>query len=69
MAPAEKITKADIEAKLTDIKTELETTGDAAKPYALAAAVVGVVALAGIAYLLGKRKGRKKTTIVEVRRV
>jgi hypothetical protein len=65
----EKITRADIEAKLHEIKGEVESTGQAAKPYALAAAVAGAVVLVSVAYLLGRRKGRKKTTIVEVRRV
>jgi membrane protein DedA with SNARE-associated domain len=67
--PDRKITRADIEAKLHEIKGEVDSTGQAAKPYALAAAVAGVIALAGVAYLLGRRKGRKKTTVVEVRRV
>ena len=64
-----KITKADIESKLNEIKGEVESTGDPAKPYALGVAIAGVLALAGVAYLLGRRKGKKKTTVVEVRRV
>jgi membrane protein DedA with SNARE-associated domain len=66
---ARTITRDDIEAKLNEIKGDVESTGQAAKPYALAAAVAGVVALGAVAYLLGRRKGRKKTTVVEVRRV
>ncbi len=64
-----KITKDDIRAKLDEIKGDVDTTTDQAKPIALGAAIAGVVALAAVAYLLGKRKGRKKTTVVEVRRV
>ncbi|HEV7888790.1 MAG TPA: hypothetical protein VGO92_14630 [Acidimicrobiales bacterium] len=64
-----RITKADIEAKLHELKSDVESTGEAAKPIALAAAVAGVIGLAAVAYLLGRRKGRKKTTVVEVRRV
>lgn len=64
-----KITRSDIEAKLQDIKGDVDTTTEQAKPVALAAAVAGVVALAAIAFMLGRRKGRKKTTVVEVRRV
>ena len=64
-----KITKDDIRHKLEDLRGEVESTGDAAKPYALVAAVAGAVALVGVAFLLGKHKGRKKTTVVEVRRV
>lgn len=64
-----KITRNDIEAKLHEIKGEVETAGDTAKPYALGAAIVGVIGIAALAYVLGRRKGRKKTTVVEVRRV
>ena len=64
-----KITRDDIKAKLDDIRGEVESTGNQAKPYALGVAVAGVLAIAGLAYVLGRRKGRKKTTVVEVRRV
>jgi hypothetical protein len=64
-----KITRDDIEAKLHELKGEVESTSDTAKPYVLMAGLAGAVVLVGVAYLLGRRKGRKKTTIVEVRRV
>ena len=64
-----KITKDDIRAKLDNIKGEVESTGDQAKPYALGVAIAGVLAVAAMAYVLGRRKGRKKMTVVEVRRV
>ena len=64
-----KITKADIEAKLRDIRGDVDDTATAAKPYLLIAGAVGAVVLLGAAYLLGRRKGKKKTTIVEIRRV
>ncbi|MDQ1436857.1 MAG: hypothetical protein QOK43_486 [Acidimicrobiaceae bacterium] len=67
--PEGKITREHIEAKLHEIKGEVDATGEQAKPYALGAAIVGIIALAGLAYVLGRRKGRKKTTVVEVRRV
>ena len=64
-----KITRADIEAKLHEIKGDVEAQGEAAKPYALGVAIAGVLAVAGLAYLLGRRKGRKKTTVVEIKRI
>lgn len=64
-----KITRDDIKAKLDEIKGDVQATGDQAKPYALGVAIAGVLAVAGLAYVLGRRKGRKKTTVVEVRRV
>ena len=63
------ITRADIEAKLREIKGEVETTTDTAKPYAIAAVAALAVVVVGVAYALGRRKGRKKTTVVEIRRV
>jgi membrane protein DedA with SNARE-associated domain len=69
MVAERKITRADIEAKLQEIKGDVDAQGEAAKPIALAAAVVGVVGLAALAYVLGRRRGRKKTTVVEIRRV
>ena len=67
--PDRKITRDDIEGKLNEIKGDVETTGEAAKPYVLGVAIAGVIGVVAIAFLLGKRKGKKKTTVVEVRRV
>lgn len=66
---AQHISRADIEAKLQEIKGGVDSTADTAKPIALTAGVVAVVAVVGLMFLLGKRRGRKKTTVVEVRRV
>lgn len=63
------VSKADIEAKLREIRGEVDETTGAAKPYALAAGVAVAVAVVGLAFVLGRRKGKKRTTVVEVRRV
>jgi LPXTG-motif cell wall-anchored protein len=63
------VTRADIEAKLAQIKgvtdDTTEVAGEAAKTGLVAAGVLVVI----LAFLLGRRRGRKKSTIVEVRRV
>ena len=70
VASADKpVTRADIEAKLREIRGEVDEASTSAKPYALAAGVAVAVAVVAIAYVLGRRKGRKKTTVVEIRRV
>jgi membrane protein DedA with SNARE-associated domain len=69
MSPDRRVTRDDIEAKLQEIKGEVATTADTAKPYALMAAVAGVVVIVALAYVLGRRKGKKRTTVVEIRRV
>ena len=71
MATAEDmpISRNDIQAKLREIQGEVDTTTTSAKPYALGAAVAIGVAVVALAYVLGRRKGRKRTTVVEVRRI
>lgn len=64
-----RVNRADIEAKLREIRGEVDTTATAAKPTAMAVAIVAGVALLGAAYLLGRRKGKKRSTVVEIRRV
>ncbi|MDQ1396087.1 MAG: hypothetical protein QOG64_1346, partial [Acidimicrobiaceae bacterium] len=55
--------------KLREIKGEVDDTTTAAKPYVLAVGVALAVTVVAAAYLLGRRKGKKKTTVVEIRRV
>ena len=63
------ITRGDIEAKLRQISGEVSEVGTASKSYVLiAGAVAGVAVIAG-AFLLGRRKGKRRTTVVEVRRL
>jgi hypothetical protein len=67
-APAGKITRDDIESKLRQIHGDVDTAGESFKPSTLmvGAAVVAVVL---VAYLIGKRRGKRKSTIVEIRRM
>ncbi len=64
-----RITRADIEAKLRDMRGDVEQTAEAAKAPILA--IAGGIASAVVitAFLLGKRRGRRKSTVVEIRRV
>jgi hypothetical protein len=66
---ARRITRDDIEDKFRDLQGGVDTAADQAVSYVLVAGVVLVVGVVGVAYLLGRRKGRKKTTVVEVRRL
>jgi hypothetical protein len=63
------VSRADIEAKLAEIKGEVDETGERAKVPAMAIGAVVVVAVIGVAYFLGRRSSRRKTTVVEVRRL
>jgi hypothetical protein len=69
MSPDDRIERSDIEAKLRQLQGEVTTAGEAAKgPAMIVAGVVAVVVL-GMVFLLGKRRGRRETTTVEIRRV
>ena len=68
-APGGPVSRADIEAKLREIKGEVDETADSAKPIALAVGIAAAVAIVALAYVMGRRKGRKRSTVVEIRRV
>jgi hypothetical protein len=64
-----RISRADIEAKLREMRGEVEQTAEAAKTPILAIAGAVAVAVVFLAFQLGKRRGRRKSTVVEIRRV
>jgi hypothetical protein len=65
----DRITRDDIESKLRELRGEVSDVGAASKSYALAAGVIALTVVVGGAYLLGRRKGKKRSTVVEIRRV
>jgi len=69
MAAPPRITRADLEAKLREVRGDVEEKGEAAKSTGLTVALIGIAALVGVAFLLGRRRGRRKSTVVEIRRV
>ena len=64
------VTRGDIESKLREIRgtaeDELPNPPEGAQRGGLA---VGAAALLVVAFWLGRRRGRKKSTIVEIRRI
>jgi hypothetical protein len=67
--PQRRIQASDLEAKFRELKGDVDDQAQQAKGYAIAAGVAVVVAVVTVAFLLGKRRGRKKNTFIEVRRV
>lgn len=63
------VTRADIERKLAEIRGVTDDSAAAAQDATKTGLVVAGVAVVVIAFVLGKRRGRKKSTIVEIRRV
>jgi len=67
--PDRKITRDDIEAKLQELRGEVDQRTEAAKVPAIAIAVGVVVITIAAAYLFGRRKGKKRQTVLEIRRI
>ncbi len=66
--PGGRVELADIRAKLGQIQGEVDETTEKAKPIATYAAVAGVVIIVTVAFILGRKRGRRKSTWVEIRR-
>jgi hypothetical protein len=66
--PEQKVTRGDIEAKLRELRGEVDTGVDAAKAPVLAIAIGAAVAVVVVAYWMGRRRGLKKNMIFEIRR-
>jgi hypothetical protein len=67
--PAAQITPDDLRAKFQGVQDELQGSVEAKKPSIAAIAGGSAVVLMLIMFFLGKRAGKKKSTIVEIRRV
>jgi len=66
---AQRITRDDIEAKLRQVAGDVDSGVESAKPKLISGAVgVAVLALL-VAYLLGRRSGKHRSAVVEIRRL
>jgi hypothetical protein len=64
----DRITRADIEAKVAQIEQVLQGDVDKAKTPVLFTGVMMSVLVVLVAYFFGKRAGNKRSAVVEVRR-
>jgi hypothetical protein len=69
MAATTKITRDDLEAKLRAVSGGIDDKVEAARPKIVGGAVAGLVLALLVAYLLGRRRGRSRSAVVEIRRV
>jgi hypothetical protein len=67
--PNGRVELTDIQAKLRDIRGEVDETTETAKPYLLYGAVGAGILVVIIAFLLGRQRGQRKATWVEIRRL
>lgn len=69
VARREPIEREDIEEKLREIQDRMRPVGETARTVGLATGV-GIAAVAVLAaYWLGRRRGRRRQAVVEIRRI
>ena len=68
-AQPDPIVRDDLEAKMRELQGEVTETRESATSTLLTVGAVVVVGVIAIAFLFGRRKGKKRTTVVEVRRL
>ncbi len=64
-----KITRDDLEARFRQIQGDVQAKVHDKKKTLITVATAGGVVLLVLCFLLGRRSGKKKTTLVEIRRV
>ncbi len=67
--PAGRIQPSDIRGKLRQIRGEVDEATAPARSYAPVAAAGGVVLVIVMAFLLGRQRGRTKSTWIDVQRL
>ncbi len=62
------ITPADIESKFRSIQDQVDVVTDGPKKKAMAGGAIALILLL-IIYVLGRKSGKKKSTVLEIRRM
>ena len=63
------ISRDDLEGKFRELQGGVEGARASVMSYVLVGGAVAVVAAVGVAFLLGRRKGKRSRTVIEVRRL
>ena len=63
------IRRSDLEAKIRELHGEVDETRQTATSTLITVGAVVAVGVVAVAFLWGKRKGRRRSTFVEVRRI
>jgi hypothetical protein len=66
---ARRITRGDLESKFRELEGGVEETKESAQSSIVTAGAILLVIVIAIAFLSGRRKGTKRSTVVEVRRL
>jgi hypothetical protein len=68
-AQPQPIRRSDLEAKMRELQGEVTGTREAATNTLVTVGAVVAVAVIAVAFFLGRRNGKRRTTVVEVRRI
>lgn len=68
-SPRDRITREQLEDKFRELEGDARDQVESARSTAVTAGVVAGLLLLLLAFMLGTRKGRKRSTVVEIRRV
>ncbi len=69
MATSERISREDIEAKLKGLQGDVQNKVDDRRSTVVTIGVVAGVVVVALFYVLGRRSGRRRSAVVEIRRV
>jgi hypothetical protein len=64
-----KITREDVEARFRAIQGEVGTELESARPRLVAIGAATLVVIVAAAFLAGRRRGRRRSAVIEVRRI
>jgi hypothetical protein len=64
-----RITRGDLESKFRELEGGVEETKESAQSSIVTVGAILLVIVIAIAFLSGRRKGTKRSTVVEVRRL
>jgi hypothetical protein len=67
--PRDRITRTDLEDKFRELEGGARDQVESARSTVIAAGVVAALIVLLLAFLMGTRKGHKRSTVVEIRRV
>ena len=66
--PSGPITRNDIQAKFSELRGEVDTRAQTAKATLMPVVAAAAAGLVLLAFVMGRRRGRKRSAIVEIRR-
>jgi hypothetical protein len=69
MTDANRITPRDIESKLREIQDQVDHVAEEGKQRILPLAVAAGAVLLVVVYLAGRRSGKRRSTVVQIRRL